>query len=339
MELETIFISIASYRDKELVPTIKDCLAKAKHPERLVFGICWQHKTEDEWDNLDEFKNNEQFKIIDIDYKYAKGACWARRQIQHVYNDETYYLQLDSHIRFITHWDEVLINEFKEIQRLENNHKIIISSYPPGYWPDKPVNANRQHNCFITINNFFGKHNPTLSVKPLGLNPKNEPNFYFNTRFIAGGFLFTIGQWVYDVPYDHTLYFIGEELNLAVRSYTHGYQLTCTTENHVMHFYTRKDDPHHWNDHTQPSQALVDDRLNGLFKLKNVYIPPQYRLGTVKTLREYEDYIGVDFTNQKINPHALKEKEPLKTTKIDRSLWLDGDEKTITAYKKEHNIY
>ena len=38
-----IFVSVASYRDAELVPTVLDALAKAQHPERLLIGICWQH--------------------------------------------------------------------------------------------------------------------------------------------------------------------------------------------------------------------------------------------------------------------------------------------------------
>ena len=71
---DTIFISIASYRDKELVPTIKDCLNQAQYPDRLRFTICWQHSKEDKWDNLDEFKNDRRFNIIDIDYKDSRGA-------------------------------------------------------------------------------------------------------------------------------------------------------------------------------------------------------------------------------------------------------------------------
>ena len=55
---DTIFISIASYRDKELKPTIEDCLKQAQYPDRLVFTICWQHSKEDKWDNLDEYKND-----------------------------------------------------------------------------------------------------------------------------------------------------------------------------------------------------------------------------------------------------------------------------------------
>jgi hypothetical protein len=40
---EKIFIQIAAYRDQELLPTLKDCLEKAEHPENLVFSIAWQH--------------------------------------------------------------------------------------------------------------------------------------------------------------------------------------------------------------------------------------------------------------------------------------------------------
>ena len=38
-----IFVSVAAYRDPELLPTLADCLAKAREPDRLRFGICWQY--------------------------------------------------------------------------------------------------------------------------------------------------------------------------------------------------------------------------------------------------------------------------------------------------------
>ena len=58
---ETIFVQIASYRDPELLPTIKDMLANAKWPENLRVCIAWQHAEEDVWDNLDEYKNDPRF--------------------------------------------------------------------------------------------------------------------------------------------------------------------------------------------------------------------------------------------------------------------------------------
>ena len=57
-----IFVQIASYRDPQLLPTIKDCIEKSSKPDKLVFSIAWQHSPEDIWDNLDEFKNDKRFK-------------------------------------------------------------------------------------------------------------------------------------------------------------------------------------------------------------------------------------------------------------------------------------
>ena len=54
---KTIFVQIAAYRDPQLLPTLKDMFANADNPENIRVGIAWQHKPEDEWDNLNEYKN------------------------------------------------------------------------------------------------------------------------------------------------------------------------------------------------------------------------------------------------------------------------------------------
>ena len=41
--MSKIFVQIASFRDPQLVPTIKDMLANAKKPENLVLGIARQY--------------------------------------------------------------------------------------------------------------------------------------------------------------------------------------------------------------------------------------------------------------------------------------------------------
>ena len=83
-----IFINIASYRDPELLPTIEDAIAKAKYPERLVFGICHQRSEDDKWDSLEKYEDDERFRVIDMDYKDAKGVCYARAEIQKLWEDE-----------------------------------------------------------------------------------------------------------------------------------------------------------------------------------------------------------------------------------------------------------
>ena len=52
----TIFIQIAAYRDPQLLPTIKDCLEKAKYPKNLRFGIALQQNEKDEWESIANHK-------------------------------------------------------------------------------------------------------------------------------------------------------------------------------------------------------------------------------------------------------------------------------------------
>lgn len=94
-----IFVQIASYKDPELLPTIKHCLERAKNPENLTFGICWQ---KDDTDNsINEYINNSNFSIAVIPATKSKGTCWARHITNQMLRDEDYTLQIDSHTRFI----------------------------------------------------------------------------------------------------------------------------------------------------------------------------------------------------------------------------------------------
>ena len=94
----TIFVQIASYRDPELENTVRDMIANADRPEKLRFGIAKQYSEEDGFDKLQEFRGDDRFRILDIPHTESNGACWARHLIQQLYKNETYTLQIDSHI-------------------------------------------------------------------------------------------------------------------------------------------------------------------------------------------------------------------------------------------------
>ena len=51
-----IFVQIASYRDPELINTLKSMIETAKKPKNLRIGICRQYHPDDLFDNLDEYK-------------------------------------------------------------------------------------------------------------------------------------------------------------------------------------------------------------------------------------------------------------------------------------------
>ena len=89
-----IFIQIASYRDPQLIPTIKSAIENAKNPKNLRFGIARQFHPDDKFDDLSEYSKDRRFRILDIPHNESQGACWARNLIQQLYKKEEYTLQL-----------------------------------------------------------------------------------------------------------------------------------------------------------------------------------------------------------------------------------------------------
>ena len=137
-----IFIQVASYRDPQLLPTIKSAIENSKKPNNLVFGIARQFKEDDGFDNLDEYSKDKRFRILNIPYNESKGACWARNQIQQLYKGEKYTLQIDSHMRFAPNWDEEMIKMVKSLQKKGYKKPLLtgyVSSFDPENDPESRV--------------------------------------------------------------------------------------------------------------------------------------------------------------------------------------------------------
>ena len=75
MDKSSIFVSIASYRDSELIPTIISILENACYIDRVFIGICLQD-TNDIIENF-KYKNHPNIRMYNIHYKQAKGVCYA----------------------------------------------------------------------------------------------------------------------------------------------------------------------------------------------------------------------------------------------------------------------
>jgi glycosyltransferase involved in cell wall biosynthesis len=305
-----IFLQIASYRDPQLLPTLRDCIENSDNPENLVFSISWQHSTEDSWDNMDEFKDDPRFKIIDIDYNESKGACWARNKLQQQYDGEEYTLQLDSHHRFIKGWDTELINMLRDLQTNGFSKPLItsyISSFNPETYPEGRTQVPWQMN--------FDRFIPEGAIFFL---PATIPNWENLTepvrgRFYSAHFAFTLGQFVHEVPHDPEYYFHGEEISIAVRSYTWGYDIFHPHKIIAWHEYTRKGRTKQWDDDktwgTKNSNSHLRNRklfeMDGLSKDIDFGI---YDFGTVRTLSDYEKFAGISFKKRAVQKYTIDHK-------------------------------
>ncbi len=302
-----IFLQIASYRDPQLIPTIKDCIEKSKYPENLVFGISWQHSIEDNWDDLSEYFDDERFRIVDIDYKDSKGACWARNTLQQKYLDEEYTLQIDSHHRFIENWDEELITMYKQLQDKGYKKPLLtgyVSSFDPENDPDGRINIPWKMN--------FDRFIPEGAVffLPASIDNYKELDTPIPARFYSAHFAFTTGDFVKEVPHDPNLYFHGEEISIGVRAYTWGYDLFHPHKVIVWHEYTRKGRKKQWDDDSSWGNRNTEShkRNRKLFEMdgevNDIDFGP-YGFGKVRSLSDYEKYAGLSFKKRGVQKYTL----------------------------------
>lgn len=306
--IKTIYIQIASYRDPELLPTLKDCLANAKHPENLRFGIAWQHSPYEDWDNLDDYKDDPRFRIIDIDYRDAKGPCWARHQLNRQYQGETYTLQLDSHHRFRENWDVELIAMLESL-RSKQVPKPLLTSYLPSFNPANDP-AERLEAPWVMEFDRFAPEGP-VHFLPHTIDNYKELTAPIPTRFCSGHFIFADGIFCQEVEYDPNYYFHGEEINLSVRAYVAGYDLYAPHRTFIWHEYTRNGKKKHWDDHSNWNELDLNSYRHNKEVLGIDNTKTDKLLGKIKrTLKDYEKYAGLEFSTRRVHKLTLEKKLP-----------------------------
>ncbi|MBP1749645.1 MAG: hypothetical protein H6Q52_2184 [Deltaproteobacteria bacterium] len=237
--------------------------------------------------------------MIDTDYRKSRGACWARHEAQKLYAGEDYVLQIDSHMRFVHGWDLICIDGIRHLQQ-RGNRKVIISNLMPSYEPEDDQNLPQR---YLTYK--LGPFNEAGSIQLKASTVSHPPRERFSPGYsISAAFLFSIGDLYRDVIIDPDLYFEGEEISFAVRAYTHGYDIYHCHYPIVYHYYLRKPDRKHWDDHGDWGNRSVTakERMRSLL-MGTGEVPDlgPYGLGAVRSLQDYERHAGVDFKDRIVN--------------------------------------
>ena len=307
-----IFVQIASYRDPQLVNTIEDMIKNSKFPKNLVVGLCRQYHPEDGFDNVDKFRKDKRFRIIDVPYSESKGVCWARNQVQQKYSGEEFTLQIDSHMRFAPDWDETLVGMIKQLQE-EGHEKPLLTSYVSSFDPENDPAARVQEPWRMSFDRFI----PEGAVFFL---PETIPNWRNLTspvpsRFYSAHFAFTLGQFSTEVQHNPNYYFHGEEISIAVRAFTWGYDLFHPHKVVIWHEYTRKGRTKQWDDDKEWVKKnnvshLTNRKLFGMDGEVQEGHDGPYGFGSIRTLQQYEEYAGLLFEKRAVQQETLDKYYP-----------------------------
>lgn len=291
-----IFIQIAAYKDPELLPTMKDAVAKAKHPEALRFGICYQGtKDSPDFEAVSSFPN---CRVIWVEPEAADGVCPARAMTQSLWQGEPYTLQIDSHMRFEQDWDETLLAMHRAC-----GPKAILTAYCDAYQPDMSLSPNPR--AYTLGADYFNLYGSLMLLARICLEGISAP---VPGAFWSGHFSFAEGQVITDIPYDPELYFHGEEISYAVRAWTHGYNLFYPNQAVCRHYYERTGRTTHWDEHPAwfAKDMLSQQRVRRLLGMEPGEADfGRFGLGTQRSLEEYQAFSGVDFAAKSFSAKAF----------------------------------
>ncbi|WGS45876.1 UDP-N-acetylglucosamine-transferase [Burkholderia sp. JSH-S8] len=337
-----IFVQIASYRDAQLTPTLVDLIEKSRHPTRLRIVVCWQHAPDEalaefwrvgfgKW-RLEKCGDwavhyldyaGASVELIDVSYLQTRGACWARNLIQQRYRGERYTLQLDSHHRFIDGWDTLAIDMLESLR--DESPKPVLTAYLPMYDPEDPKVQAGSEPQIMTYFRFSDVG--VLMFQAKRLDDWQALRRPVRARFYSGHFTFADGHFAEAVRHDPEYFFLGEEISIAVRAFTHGYDLYHPHRLIAWHEYTRRHRVKMWDDHNGDAKARgkisrdwVDlnsaafQRNRTLFGIDGAAPPDdrfgEYGFGTARTVDEYEAYAGISFRHRGIQRATLDHLPP-----------------------------
>jgi len=300
---ETIFVQIPSYRDWELPKTVQDCLTKSSGKYEIHFGI----------HNCVLSKNEIDIGLIDATVGYTEsiapqnlGLQKSRKIANSFYSGETFYLQIDAHMRFVQNWDDLLVLCLRKYQKA-GIPKPLITQYPDIYTYDENDNE------VLWNQNDWGPHAICLCenreqfkerLLPIQRAVVSPPSCSF-TYSISGGFIFTLGEFANIVP-NEKIAFWGEEPLIAARAFTHGFDLVVPDNQTLFHLY------HSGQPFEKVKRILVWQDFPELWQEMDTISRTEYQsiftdrrvsddaFGTERTLEEFEEFTGLNFSDRTI---------------------------------------
>jgi [Skp1-protein]-hydroxyproline N-acetylglucosaminyltransferase len=303
-----IFVSIVSYRDPEVGPTVADCLSRAAAPARISIGCVLQTAPGDvscdvssdissssSSSNTGSSSNSRgssssnsssssssaaanggsatasggSVRVLRLSAAEAAGPCWARRLAASLWRGESFTLQIDSHMRFRPNWDAYLLHELS----LCDSPRPILTSYPSGYeLPQRvPYSVEHTRGTLLCPAGFgpaggdgmlrqrgrrFNRSNASVTAIAVTAAASNSSSSAsgnsasssasssgpLRSPLWAAGFNFgastALQEHVQYDPYMRHVFF-GEEISMAARLYTHGYDFFAPAQAVVYHLWSR----------------------------------------------------------------------------------------------------
>jgi len=243
---KTIFITIPSYNDPALIPTIESALSNALYPERLFFCIGMQYD-DDKMPDMSAYLSNPNFNFLFYDVKERPGVYWIRREMAEQHTDQDYFLMIDSHMVFAKYWDAKLINDYQDLQRLHGN-RVIISRPTIESVGDTISNGTIHDRSYWKVEWEHNKESIERTILPESTQFEYvdgekiqlywDGERYLRTFYSCSHLFFASKDYLYDVGFHDVIRSYSEEYTIAISSFLSGWDYYMLPEqDHIGHDY------------------------------------------------------------------------------------------------------
>ena len=285
-----------------------------------------------------------RLRVLELPTREAKGPQWARYLQELLWEpSEPWYCQMDSHMRMASGWDTACINEIQALEAEAPGKKMLTcygSHFPVGAPHDWAQRQERQRPRdapppppLVLAASHFDEDGVCQLKGRRARRALPEPR---RTYLFSANFSFSRAGRLADAPYDPMLPYLfhGEEVLMAVRLHTHGWDLFTPSRARAFHLWDKGHRPTYDAALGPKEQAALlqsrarlawllgqsDDggegsgeggggrrwpRPNGLAAAGDGASPPTaFGLGSVRSLHDYEAASGVCFSARQLDERA-----------------------------------
>lgn len=240
-----IFVSIASYRDQFLQSTIDSLFANASFPENIRVGCFVQiiPNTADEQTCLvtNDWGGRVSHKIAHAGGIFSVTKC-RNMASDGISADDDYFLQVDSHTRFMPEWDRQLVGMFCQLQ----NPKSLLSAYLDIWTIDDSGCERYEQDGEHTYK--FATYCREFSVRAFmgtqeivcDLERRESNQMLEKTWHLCGHFIFGPAEYPRLHPQNEKITFWGEELWNSLVAFTNGWDVYTPSAIPLLHLYPIK---------------------------------------------------------------------------------------------------
>ena len=308
------FVAMPSLQDKELVPTIKEVLSKARYPQDIVFGIRFLTNHEDDLNFFSDLKKRYNIRgnaylLNENNFKNYIGVGKARKEISEYYDNEKYILSIDSHTMLADEWDVKLRNYLSEAKLYTGNPKTILTMQGGSYryTEEGKEIICRQKYVHIGYPTHWSYEQYPFLVRPLY---DVLPPAFFNLLSNVFGKFIPIPKFSYHASFSDKMFLYDEDNKITAmeddmlktfKLLNDGWELIYPNvqEALICHLYKTDINEHggmrQFSYHYQTEPERIKDQLreksNALYYLED---PSLFH-----TLRRYEKWLDVDLSKPK----------------------------------------